>query len=453
MMAFKTQPTTRASASGSWWKTLDRYQKQVFVLASLAWLFDCLGQQVFVIARNPALASLMPAGTAPDKLKEWGGYMTSIFIVGWATGGLFFGAVGDRIGRARALAITILLYGLCTGLSGFATGMTDFAVYRFIAGLGVGGVFGLAVALCADSLPDLARPRALGMLQALSAVGNIIAGIMAVILGYRQFLNPQSAQAWKSLFFLGAIPPLVCVAFQFKLKEPEKWIKARAEGKITGARFGSYASLFGEARWRKPALFGMLLCVAGVVGLWGIGFFSPELVNDVVGKSLAAKNVPAAQIPGRRLMWVGLTMIVQNSGSFLGMLAFTRLAQEYGRKKIFALSAVCAFVSTVAAFKFLTQPWQIFVFCPVMGFFQLALFAGFAIYLPELFPLRLRSTGTGFCYNVGRFVAASGPFTLALLQQRVSFRTACCWVSSVYLLALLALPFLPETKGQPLPEG
>jgi MFS family permease len=452
MMDLKTQPTTHASASGSWWKTLDRYQKEVFVLASLAWLFDCLGQQVFVIGRNPALASLMPAGTAPDKLKEWGGYMTSIFIVGWATGGLFFGAVGDRIGRARALAITILLYGLCTGLSGLATGMTDFAAYRFIAGLGVGGVFGLAVALCADSLPDLARPRALGMLQALSAVGNIIGGIMAVILGYRQFLDPQSAPAWKSLFFLGAIPPLVCVAFQFKLNEPEKWIKARAEGKITGARFGSYASLFGEARWRKPALFGMLLCVAGVVGLWGIGFFSPELVNDVVGKSLAAQNVPAAEIPGRRLMWVGLTMIVQNSGSFLGMLAFTRLAQEYGRKKIFALSAVCAFVSTVAAFKFLTQPWQIFVFCPVMGFFQLALFAGFAIYLPELFPLRLRSTGTGFCYNVGRFVAASGPFTLGVLQHHLSFRNACCWVSSIYLLALLALPFLPETKGQPLPE-
>jgi MFS family permease len=447
-------PSAAASrASGSWWQPLNRYQKEVFVLASLAWLFDCLGQQVFVIARNPALASLMPAGTAPDKLKEWAGYMTSIFIVGWATGGLIFGAVGDRIGRARALAMTILLYGLCTGLSGLATGMGDFAVYRFIAGLGVGGVFGLAVALCADSLPDLARPRALGLLQALSAVGNMIAGIMAVILGYRQIVEPQSGQAWKSLFFLGAIPPLVCVAFQFKLQEPERWVTARAEGKITGARFGSYASLLGEARWRKPALFGMLLCVAGVVGLWGIGFFSPELVNDIVGKSLAAQNVPAAQIPGRRLMWVGCTMIVQNFGSFLGMLAFTRLACAFGRKKIFALSAVCAFVSTVAVFKFLTQPWQIFVFCPVMGFFQLALFAGFAIYLPELFPLRLRSTGTSFCYNVGRFVAASGPFTLGVLQHRVSFRNACCWVSSVYLLALLALPFLPETKGQPLPEG
>jgi MFS family permease len=163
-------------------------------------------------------------------------------------------------------------------------------------------------------------------------------------------------------------------------------------------------------------------------------------------------------------MWVGVTMIVQNLGSFFGMLAFTKLAQNYGRKKVFALSAVCAYASTVVTFKFLTEPWQIFVFCPLMGFFQLALFAGFAIYLPELFPLRLRSTGTSFCYNVGRFVAASGPFTLGVLQTHLApptasaevkmaaFRSACCWVSLIYLLALFALPFLPETKGQPMPE-
>jgi len=147
------------------------------------------------------------------------------------------------------------------------------------------------------------------------------------------------------------------------------------------------------------------------------------------------------------------------------MMTFTRLAHQFGRKKIFALSAVCAYVSTVVVFKYLTEPWQIFVLIPIMGFFQLALFAGFAIYLPELFPLRLRSTGVGFCYNVGRFVAASGPFTLGVLQLHLAqgahtteakmqaFRSACCWVSSIYLLALLALPFLPETRGKPMPEG
>jgi MFS family permease len=452
------------SHSHSWWSLLDATQKYVFVMASLAWLLDCLGQQVFIIARNPAVTALMPAGTPPDKIKEWGGYATTIFVLGWATGGLIFGAVGDRIGRARSLAITILLYGLCTGLSAYSVNMTDFCFYRFIAGLGVGGVFGLAVALCADSLPDQARPQALGLLQALSALGNVAAGIAAVFLGYRAAINPSAASGWRSLFIFGALPALACVYFQFRMKEPEKWVVARAKGKVDGVRFGSYVSLFGEAQWRKPALFGMVSCVAGVVGLWGIGFFSPELVNHVIGKALANEHVPAAQLPGKRLMWVGITMIVQNCGSFLGMMTFTKLAQRYGRKKVFASAAICAYLSTVIAFKFLDQPWQIFVLLPIMGFFQLALFAGFAIYLPELFPLRLRSTGVGFCYNVGRFVAASGPFTLGLLQYHLAqgavsteakmdaFRSACCMVSSIYLLALLALPFLPETKDRPLPE-
>lgn len=448
------EPKTHTGTPGNWWRLLNATQKYVFVMASLAWLFDCLGQQVFVIARNPAIAQLLPPGAPGDEVRKWGGFATTIFVIGWATGGLIFGALGDRIGRARCLAITILLYGLCTGLSAASITVADFCVYRFITGLGVGGVFGLAVALCADSLPDAARPHALGLLQALSALGNILAGLTAVFL----------SASWRSLFVYGAVPALICVFFQFRMKEPEKWVLARNQGKITGVRFGSYASLFGEARWRKAALFGMLLCVAGVVGLWGIGFFSPELVGYVITKALTARHVAPEDMPRKKLMWVGITMIVQNTGSFFGMLTFTKLAHHFGRKKVFASAAVCAFVSTVVAFKCLTEPWQIFVLLPIMGFFQLALFAGFAIYLPELFPLRLRSTGTSFCYNVGRFMAASGPFTLGLLQfhlaqgavspeaKMTAFRNACCWVSSIYLLALIALPFLPETKGQPLPE-
>jgi MFS family permease len=459
----QTSPASFSTASKSWWTLLNRYQWYVFAMGSLAWLLDCLGQQVFVIARGPAMAALMPPGTAPDRLKELGGYATTVFVIGWACGGLIFGSVGDRIGRARTLAITVLLYGLCTGLSAFAQGFVDFCVYRFITGLGVGGVFGLAVALCADSLPDAARPHALGLLQSLSAVGNIVAGGMALSLGWIQSGN-SSFNGWRYLFILGAIPALICVPFQFKLAEPQKWVAAREEGRRTGAQFGSYSSLFGEARWRRNSLFGMVLCIAGVVGLWGIGFFSPELVSSVIDKALKAQGVAAAQLPGKKLMWVGLNMIVQNFGSFLGMLTFTKLAHNYGRKPIFAIAAVCAFVSTVAVFQLLSQPWHIFVLIPVMGFFQLALFAGYSIYLPELFPLRLRSTGTGFCYNVGRFIAASGPLTLGVLQAHLAkgaqtseaklqaFRSASCWVSLVYLLALLALPFLPETKGRPLPE-
>ena len=433
-------------------------------MASLAWLFDCLDQQLFIIARTPAIADLLPLGTGTDIVKQWAGRATAIFVAGWATGGLIFGAVGDRIGRARTLALTILLYSVCTGLSALSRNEYQFLIYRFITGLGVGGVFGLAVALIADALPDRARPHALGALQALSAVGNITAGLIAVFVGYLETTTIRPGSSWKYMFWIGALPAFLCVFIQIRLKEPEKWVKAREAGRITGVRFGSYPSLFGEARWRKPALLGMLLCVAGVIGLWGVGFFSPELVNDVTGKILKAQNVPPEHLPGKRLMWTGINMIIQNLGAFFGMITFTKLAQAYGRKPIFAIAFVCAFVSTVVVFKFLSQPWHIFVLVPIMGFCQLALFAGFAIYLPELFPTRLRSTGTSFCYNVGRFIAASGPFTLGVLQLRLAqgattpeakldaFRNACCWVSIVYLLGLIALPFLPETKGRLMPE-
>jgi len=146
------------------------------------------------------------------------------------------------------------------------------------------------------------------------------------------------------------------------------------------------------------------------------------------------------------------------------MLVFTRLASRFGRKPIFAIGYFCAMLSTIAVFQFLNQRSDIFWMIPIMGFFQLSLFAGYAIYLPELFPVSLRSTGTSFCYNVGRFIAAGGPLFMGNLtawfasgattpeQKLQAFRNACGWMSAIFLLGLLVLPFAPETKDKPLPE-
>ncbi len=464
-----------SNASQPWWRDLTPYHWFVFAMATLAWLFDCLDQQLFLLARNGALQALLPPGTDPSEVKKFGGYATSIFVIGWATGGLIFGAVGDRIGRARTLTFTVLIYSICTGLSALSVGWVDFAIYRFLTGLGVGGVFGLAVALVADSLPERSRTGALGTLQALSAVGNIAAGIISMSLGKLGAMGKiDPKMAWKLMFLIGSIPAFLCVFFQWRLKEPERWVKAREASRTTGLKFGSYGSLFGDERWRRPALFGMMLCISGVIGLWGIGFFSPELVVDVVTNSLKAKGVPDSEIANERNYWTGVNMIVQNLGAFFGMLAFTKLAQTYGRKPAFALGFIAAFVATFAYFRLFSRMEDIWM-SAVMGFCQLGLFAGFAIYLPELFPLRLRSTGVSFCYNVGRFIAASGPVTMGVLQvwlanraiaalgpdaipvaksaaKLAAFRDACCYLSFVFLLGLVVLLFLPETKGRPLPD-
>jgi MFS family permease len=474
---FPTQPLSMSesiSPSLPWWRSLSRYHWFVFAMASLAWLFDCLDQQLFIMVRNSAMKALHPAGTDPTVLKAAGGLATMWFVIGWATGGLIFGAVGDRIGRAKTLAMTVLIYSVFTGLSAFAISPAMFDAFRFLTGLGVGGVFGLSVALVADSLPDSARPHALGLLQALSAVGNVMAGSIAIFVGWLETWKITPGSAWSKMFLIGALPAFLCVFIQLRLKEPEKWVNARKAGKLTGVRFGSYAALLGDPRWRRRAVVGMLLCIAGVVGLWGIGFFSPELVGDVLSRALKAENVPANEIPGRTMMWTGVNMIIQNTGAFAGMLIFTKYAARFGRKAVFAVGYVCAILATILFFRFFNERSDLWM-SGVMGFFQLALFAGFAIYLPELFPISLRSTGTSFCYNVGRFIAASGPFTLGQLQAFLgekamaalpatanaamkteaklqAFRDAACWMSIIFVVGLVALPFAPETKGKPLPE-
>jgi MFS family permease len=453
-----------------WWKLLNKHHWFVLTMATLAWVFDCLDQQLFILARPAAMKAL---AMGADE-KELAGIATSIFVIGWAVGGLIFGAVGDRIGRARTLTITVLIYSLCTGLSAFAQDFTQFAIYRFITGLGVGGVFGLAVALVADSLPEAARSKALGTLQAMSALGNITAGLSSIyVAGLAADGVIKPGETWKYLFWIGALPAFLCVPIAWRMREPEKWVKARAEGKITGVKFGSYASLFGDAKWRRHALAGMLLCIAGVIGVWGIGFFSPELVGGVIERSLKAEGVDAAKIASEKSRWMGYNSIVQNIGAFFGMIVFTKVAQRIGRKQTFVIGSVAAMAATIFFFLNFDGKGDIWM-SSIMGFFQLALFAGFAIYLPELFPIRLRSTGISFCYNVGRFIAAAGPWTLGVLQGWLAtraaaaaasageaavtaakldaFRSACCWLTGIYLVGLLALPFLPETKGQPLPE-
>ena len=447
--------------STPWWRTLSRYHWFVFAMAALAWLFDCLDQQLFILARPAAMKALLAPGLNPN---VWGGYATAIFVAGWATGGLIFGSVGDRIGRARTLTMTVLMYSVCTGLSAFSKGFVDFAAYRFLTGLGVGGVFGLSVALVADSLPDHARPHALGLLQALSAVGNVTAGLIGLFVGWLEMSKIQPGTAWRWMFVIGAFPAFLCVFLQMRLKEPEKWVNARRAGRVTGVRFGSYAALLGDQRWRGRALIGMLLCISGVIGLWGIGFFSPELIKGVIGRDLAKEGIPAALQPGYTTRWMSFALILQNIGAFAGMMLFTKSASRFGRKPVFAVGYICAMLATIGVFKFLNQRSDIFWMIPLMGFFQLSLFAGFAIYLPELFPVSLRSTGTSFCYNVGRFIAAAGPFVQGKLigafaagattpaETLNAFRNACGWMSCIFLLGLLALPFAPETKGHPMPE-
>lgn len=442
-------PAEKAPAAAKtgppWYRELNRAHWFVLVVASLGWLFDTMDQQLFNLARRPAIAELLGPGATSAAITEYSGYATTIFIMGWAAGGVYFGILGDRIGRAKTMVYTILLYSMFTGLSVLSVGVWDFSVYRFLTGLGVGGQFAVGVALVAETLPDRARPYALGWLQASSALGNMLAALAGIALGQMQSAGMLDS-AWRAMFLVGALPALLSILVFRKLKEPERWQReARA-----GAKRGSMTELFSDPRWRYNAIVGLLLAFAGVVGLWGIGFFSFDLFRSVLERS----GLP----PGEVTFWVGMTSLLQNAGAFFGIYAFTHLTQRVGRRPAFAIAFVAAMLSTAYTFWNLNTFSDIFWMIPLMGFCQLSLFGGYAIYLPELFPTRLRSTGTSFCYNVGRFVAASGPLALGLLTSRVfagyaeAMRYAGVTMCLVFLIGLATVPFAPETKGRPLPE-
>jgi len=429
---------------------------------------------------------------------QYANYATSIFLTGWALGGVVFGVLGDRWGRARVMIITILMYSAFTGLSALSQGFWDFAVYRFLTGLGVGGEFAVGVALVAEVMPAAARPRTLALLQALSAVGNVSAAFIYLGLGIAAEQGMVDSP-WRIMFMIGALPALLAVVIRWRLKEPERWQQA-ARAADGGKQLGSYIHLFQNPVTRKHALLGLVLACAGVIGLWAVGFFTPDLIRSVQAPHvrtqviqellLAAEMendpVRAAEFEsllqqikaggkgpsptpslltrevdritsGRLARWQSYTSLMINVGAFFGMFGFGALAERIGRKPTFAIALLAAFTSTAAVFYFLEHFWQIFVLVPLMGFCQLSLFAGYAIYFPELFPTRLRSTGTSFCYNVGRFVAAVGPLIQARLiaefaQSENSLRAAGLVMCSVFLVGFIVLPFLPETKNQPLPE-
>ncbi len=486
-MHFDSTPTASTDQDRRpWYMLLTRYHWFVFVVASLGWLFDTMDQQLFNLARKPAVMYLItqsepgktPVSPSDPRVQRYSGYSTTVFMVGWALGGFAFGILGDRIGRAKTMLLTILLYSAFTGLSALSGSLYDFAFYRFLTGLGVGGEFAVGVSLVAEVMPERARANALGALQALSAVGNMMAAILSMGLG-RLEESGAIGSAWRAMFVIGVLPALLSLFIFKKLKEPEKWQAADARRRADRASgiggndhaLGSLTELFTDPRWRRNTLVGMALAFSGVVGLWGIGVFSPDLSRTVfnahftqVGHDLGLTGEALKTfVAGKLTFWSAMTLLLFNVGAFFGINAYTWITSYTGRRPAFAIAFVLAMAATSFTFLNLRTFNQIFWMVPMMGFCQLALFGGYAIYFPELFPTRLRSTGTSFCYNVGRLVAAAGPSMLGLLASDVfgsyekiepslPIRYAGVTMCSVFLIGLLALPFAPETKGKPLPE-
>jgi len=464
-------PVASTTANVPWYRELSGYHWFVFIVCTLAWMFDCLDQRFFVLARGRALEELLGN---PEQVKWYGSVATSLLLIGWATGGLIFGVMGDRLGRTKTLMATVGAYSLFTGLSALSVAWWDFCLYRFLTGLGIGGAFSAAVTLLAEEMPTRARPHALGLMQALSAIGNISGSLLGAVFLTKSLsvgwsiLPDGEFHGWRILFVVGMLPALLIVPMMLYIREPASWLAAREaarQGQAAGnqVKLGSWHEMFSDPLWRKNLIVGVLLVTAGAVGLWAIGFWTPELIRDVLANSAKADPatglVDADQLRAHQDEVASYALALQDVGAFLGMIAFTAITARIGRRKAFGLSFLACFIVVFGVFGFMNQEWQIYLFVPLVGFTTLTVFGGYAIYLPEIFPTRLRSTGTSLCYNAARYLTAIGVFTMGSLTLLFNwlefaepFRWAACSVAFIFLAGIAVLPFAPETKGQPLPE-
>jgi hypothetical protein len=247
------------------------------------------------------------------------------------------------------------------------------------------------------------------------------------------------------------------VPFLRNVREPPKWVAARQEGAARGIEFGSYRRLLAHPEWSKRAWLGLIVCSAGIIGLWGVGNFHPKIVGSIVDQHFGGAGLSPAELANKKAYWRSIGLLLQNVGGFLGMLALAKIAQVNGRRIAIAIGLFLSFATTWIVFRYMREIDDMYWMLPLMGFGQLSVLGAYAVYLPELFPTSLRSTGTSFCYNVGRIVAATAPFTLSLLTRSLGgniegFRTAGTWVSLVLFVGIAVLPWLPETKDRPLPE-
>lgn len=448
-----------ASNNQKWYQGIDRYCWIVLVIAALGWLFDTMDQNLYNLVRAPSLTDLLkPHFSDPTLLaaevKAKGGIITSLFLIGWSLGGFIFGMLGDRIGRTGTMVLTILIYAIFTGLSGapFVQSWEAYAFMRFMTAVGVGGEWAAGAALVAEVFPNRSRPMALGLLQALSAVGNMMASVVTLVLSNFQGGIEQN---WRLAYFVGAIPALLVLWIRKAVKEPEAW----HEAKSVGQELGNIGELFSHPVLRRNTIAAMLMATAGVGALWGVGFFSTDLVRaelkPFIGTLLTKEQV------GQQ---VSTMFLLQNLGAFFGMYLFAMHAERSNRRTALFIWFAAAWASVLTFFWSVGGAGQqalsrALVLAPVMGFCTLGPLSGFTIYFPELFPTRLRTTGCGFCYNAARILAAFAPFALGSLAPYFAAQgakgegmpMAATLVTCIYLLGFLGTAMGPETKGKPLP--
>ena len=443
----------------SWTREVTRYQWLVLFVAWLGWVFDSMDGTLFSLVQKPSMTELMGPGATEAAIGFYSSVVFSVMLLGWATGGICFGVVADYIGRTKALAATILIYSLFTGLSAAAHSWQQLAAFRCIdgiscrepkgafyvfpniTGLGLGGEWAAGAALVAEVWPDRLRAKAGAMLQSAAAFGYFFAALIT---------RAVDVASWRYVYVVGAAPAIFVLFIRLLVKEPERWIEVRDRRRLAKAEGAGKAEsdaftlkqLFSPTL-RRDTLVASSLAFTVLLALWGATMWIPSVIREAgarEGLAIADQN-----------RYATYAVMLLNGGSLFGYLGFGPLADRFGRRVAFLCFLLGGVVLFPLTFLMTSSITQMFILLPLVGVFTLGITSGFPIYLPELFPTRVRTSGVGLCYNLGRVVTAGGVLiTGTLVGFFGSYAKAASAVSLVYVLGMFVLIFARETRGQRL---
>jgi MFS family permease len=439
-----------ADISLPWHRLLNRDQWRVLAASNLGWLFDGFELYALFLTVGFALRQLLDVAQQAQ-VPRYAGYILATTVFGWATGGVIGGIIADYIGRKRTMILAILAYSLTTGLSALAWDWVSFAVLRFLVGVAIGSEWATGASIVSELWPDHARGKGGGLLQCGAGLGGILASLVWLAVG------GAGPNAWRWMYLIGVLPALVTVWIRRGIPESPRWEAASERRAAAHAMRRSGAALEGENRAltrftvvdlfadrsvRRPLICAFLMMLSVTFAFWGVSTFIPTYVGSVASKAgLSAPTWSA---------WAGLATSI--CGLF-GFVSLGFLADAFGRKPAAMLFYFMSLILTPVVYLWAQDVYGLLFSVAVFGFFTLGIWAWASIWLPELFPTRMRATAVAFTFNAPRFISCMGPLIAGtLIVSLGGYGPAATIVGLFYILGLVVAPFLPETNGKPLPE-
>lgn len=445
-----------------WNQGISGYQWLVLVVASLGWVFDVFEGQIFVASMRDAMPQLLNAAADDEMVARWNNYALASFLLGGAFGGILFGMLSDRIGRSKTMIITILFYSVFTCITAFAGAAWQMVLLRFLVAMGVGGEWAVASAMIAEVMPKRSRPVMGSIFHASSVFGTL----MAVAVGYFVIsTQPWGDDTWRLGFLIGIIPALLVIVIRWKMKEPEQWHRAKEREREDASQVtGSISELFRADNLRNTTV-GVALATIGLVTFWGCHIYGKNVLlraaqqqalvaEDAVGADKTTQQAAFEKHSGNIKQAEMVSMFLVTVGGGLGLVLFGWISNMLGRKGAFVFYHAGGFVMALLMFQVLigrgASNSVLFVALPVFGFLTLGMHAGYAVYFPELFPTRLRGTGTGFCFNAGRFGTAAAMLLAGQLEWKPD--DTALKLAPLYAVGIVVTLLAKETRGTELPE-